>query len=465
VYLILEDRADHEALPATPTQLWIIVTLEVAVRDALGEYLLLIYPSYSLSPDSEKQTDEGFWAPPFVGLPIPFTFDVPDSVGAVKRCFDSYEKQEDLKSRVEQLAYLLGLSNPQIVYLGRFTELKISPRTPSITKCYRIHRYSLREIDHKSRRNLADPECRKGYVFLPLNNMPAVVKQRDCAEHGRNEWLYLSKPINSNLQGILENPRLVDEMRSHAISLQGVEFFREEEGFIVAVDLAGYGTACKYAAEHMGSFDKTGREIATQLRMSVAGLFYAFLARIGLSQVHMAGDGLICGFPRRLFEDRDASRALQGFFGSYLEFLGEVETLNSYISDPACQVGSRIAVHYGPYRFGRVAQARSFAPDFDGAAIVEVARLEAALRLFLKGSIEAPRSKKRGHVAAPTFVHPWAGRHALACTYDATNRAQAFFRESTFLKDRGALEMSVKETSAKGTVFELMVSPNEATQK
>jgi hypothetical protein len=228
-------------------------------------------------------------------------------------------------------------------------------------------------------------------------------------------------------------------------------------------DLAGYGTACKFASEHMGSFDKTGREIATQFRISVANLFYGFLAKIGLSQIHMAGDGLICGFPKRLFPECNPGKALQVFVASYRTFLGEVERLNSYISDQASRVGSRIAIHYGSYRFGRVAQARSFASDFDGASIIEVARLEAALRIFLKGPVQLTTPVDEQNTSAvPVTPYPWAGRHAMACTAETLKEAQTFFQDTDLVEKRGDFEIKVKESASRAAVFELLVEPAQA---
>ena len=250
VYQILDKFPDDHPLPNVPAQLWLLLTLEVVVRDSFGANLLLTYPSYPLDPQL-MPSDEGYWAPPFCGFPVPITYAAPETVGMVRRLFREHEQQIDRKREIEQLAYVMGLPSPTISERSSFLELKTSPRSPDSVKCYQVVRYTLDSIGPRGRRNLADPECRKGYVFLPLERLDDALQRIPSQPKKSQARAYLGKPLISNLHQIIGSDESLADLSSRAISLTPMEFRREEEGLLVAVDLAGYGTACKYAAEHM----------------------------------------------------------------------------------------------------------------------------------------------------------------------------------------------------------------------
>ncbi|HBB18401.1 MAG TPA: hypothetical protein DCZ97_15900 [Syntrophus sp. (in: bacteria)] len=407
-YYILDERPDSDGLAVVPTQLWLLLTLEVAISDAHGESLLLTYPSYTLEGREEDgPLVEGYWTPPFFGFPVDLGFRAPDTVGAVRMRFQEHENAIDMRKSIDELAYVMGLPNPEIVNTGSFIELKRSPRSPELWKCYKIQRFTCTKLGPRGRRNLADPECRKGYVFLPLNDMDSVLTSRQSERHGRTERCFLSKPLISNLDFVLGSPERLSNLRANAIPLAPKDFRHEEEGLLICTDLAGYGTACRYAVEHMHSFTETGVSIATYFRESVACLFYRFLSQIGISQVHTAGDGLIAAIPKRHFENAGLDATLHTFFQQYRTMLHEVEKFNHAIGEESKKVGSRLALHYGSYRYGRIALSRSISSDFDGAAIIEVARLEGALREHIKGPLKASSQrpgKKRAVGHSHTFI-------------------------------------------------------------
>jgi hypothetical protein len=84
-------------------------------------------------------------------------------------------------------------------------------------------------------------------------------------------------------------------------------------------------------------------------------------------------------------DDRSVVTRLISYWRRFLELL---ERLNKDIRDPGLAMGSRMALHYGAYLYGRIGFRRSFAPTFDGASVVEVARLEQGLSLAVKGGGE-----------------------------------------------------------------------------
>lgn len=448
MYKVIDALPDEEELPSSPSELWLILTLEVVVRDGFGDYLLVIYPSY---PFATASRTEGYWAPPFVGYPVKTDFTTPETVGGVRRLFEQELEDLDAERSVEQLAYLHGFAGCELGYAGSFTEVKKSPRRPNLVKCYKITRYRLKKIGSSSLRNIADPECRKGYVFLPLSPSGDEFKRRESPEHGRKELTYLSKPIMSNLEWIMESGRVAD-LRSDAIELDPRHFYRSKEGVLIAVDLAGYGRTCAYAKKHMQSFDQRGQEIARSFRDSVASEFYAFLCRAGLAEVHMAGDGFIAALPTGGLpvDEIDVSPVLE----EYARLLGRLQILNGYIKDPNSKVGSRLAAHFGKYRYGRIAQGRSFSPDFDGASIIETARLEQGLREALR---DEAWLKSLGENAAP--LREEGPAHVIACSAAVKPSLEKALRKRSDVQGIGSFSRGLKEAQLAADVFIIDPAP------
>lgn len=460
-YWLLDDLPDSHGLPVVPSELWILMTLEIVVRDQFGSYLLLTLPSYPLASEGLISATGGYWALPFCGFPVDRHYVSPENVGAVRRLFTKREDTINWEDQIDHLAYIMGLTNPEYERVTSFIELKRSPRSPETFKCYKIVRYCLKSSGQRGSRNLADPDCRKGYSFLPLDRLKEVIVTRRCDAHGRSEWLYLSRPIMSNIVHVLQSDAGLKTLLAHSVLLERADFYREEVGILSAIDLAGYGAACKYASEHMGSFGQRGAQIATTFRESVAHMFYAMCARAGISQAHMAGDGMICALPQRLFDGRGTKGALSDLLGSYNSFLDDIETLNSYISDTAMRVGSRIALHWGEYRFGRIAQARSLGAEFDGANIVAVARLEAGLREFTKGALlSGPVRGNHGAITARSKKSVEGGKrpllrlkHSMTCSPAMLTASCGFFEHQRMWSKVSQLRIGIKEAAIAAQVF------------
>jgi class 3 adenylate cyclase len=378
VYELLDSKPDGYRLPVRPTELWHVATLEIVIRDDLGTYLLLAmlnYDEHDPEHDPPGDPDEGFWSPPFVSHPVALRFRQPSSAGAVRNYFATSEHRQRMTEDVIQLAWQMGLADPRVRYLGSFIELKKSPRYAEHVKCFKIHRYSIQIGDDYGVRNLADPEARLGFVYLPLDHPEEMLIERSNPRYSRQDKWFRGKPIATNVEFLLSHDLIA--MRERAIPLRPEHFWREETGLLCVVDLAGYGAAVRYARERMRTFRLTGEHIATELRSSVVTYFETMLAKLGASQLQMAGDGFIAAFPNRVFDPADVARRLLAAWRSALE---ELEQLNTAMeSAPENALGSRIALHYGDYRYGRIGQALSFSPALDGQSIVEVARLEQGL--------------------------------------------------------------------------------------
>jgi hypothetical protein len=108
----------------------------------------------------------------------------------------------------------------------------------------------------------------------------------------------------------------------------------------------------------------------------------------------MTGDGFIAALPFMTGDGHEARTLLQRFldaFASFTSLLNDVdqrfgERSPDAAPNPRPILGSRLAIHFGSFRYGKMALASSLSASFDGAAITDVARLEQGLRHELKGA-------------------------------------------------------------------------------
>ncbi|MGW7366443.1 hypothetical protein ACWGI8_24160 [Streptomyces sp. NPDC054841] len=396
-------------LPASPSSVWIISTLEIAVGSQDDRHLILIHPSYPLAGQlNSAPHDEGYWAPPFVAYPVPLSYSPPTTAGSLLQLATEAAEQIDIERDLSHLAYQMGLRDTRMKRRSSFLELKVSPRSPSLVKAYYILRHGLVAVDTSSSRNLADPEQRRGYVFLPLDQYKSATHVRHSEEHERSERWFLGKPLMSNVEYVLG-----DEMRRMAISEEGLDvgaglFTREERGVLCVVDLAGYGTALSYALDHMHTFSTAAASAQDEFRRRMAHEFHTMLGDIGTTQAQFAGDGFVAAFPERVFTD--AAELVANILTRWQRVIGLVEELNGSIREPAKRVGTRLVLHHGAYTYGRIAGARSFAAAFDGASVIEAVRLEQGL---------ASASKER---STGVFASLPQRSHLLALSADLSAR-------------------------------------------
>lgn len=325
------------------------------------------------------------------------SYSPPTTVGSLRRQASLRADESLIISDLSHLAYQMGLQDTAFEYRGEFFELKNSPRSPGLTKAFKIVRYGLSTVAKESLRNLADPDFRKGYVFLPIDEFEKITKPVYSAAHQRTERWFLGKPLMSDVEHVLTDRRARSSIIQASIPVDTRLFARRESGILCAVDLAGYGTALKYASQNMRSFSEEPNAIQETFRKSVAAHFDTMLAKLGAMQIQLAGDGFIAAFPDRVFVD--VAEALTELLGEWTELVSRIETLNSAISDHAFRVGSRMALHYGTYEYGRIGGARSFTAAFDGAAVIEVARFEQGLAAAMKSESELAVGTEKAKLA------------------------------------------------------------------
>lgn len=394
-YEYIDDQTPDRRLTVPPAQVWVISTLEITVhQDAGRPHLLLTFPSYPLGTGTAH--DEGYWATPFVAYPVNMGYGPPTTVNSLHRQIDRTMAGKDTEADINQLAYLLGLRDTTVAKLGEFIELKMSPRTPELVKAFKIIRYGLSTVDEACLRNIADPDLRRGYVFLPLTHGGDYLHERYSEAHRRTEQWFLGKPLMSNIQHVVATLGLRARLASLSISLPRELFARRESGLLVAVDLAGYGTALKYAREQMHSFGSDANSIQAAFRKSIGTYFDRMLGQLGATQVQTAGDGFVAAFPTRVFGD--VARLMTDLLAQWRRFVGGIGELNKEIREEGLRVGSRMALHFGDYEYGRIGGITSFVPAYDGASIVEVTRLEQGLASAMRGG--DPRLRPKRHYVA-----------------------------------------------------------------
>jgi hypothetical protein len=275
---------------------------------------------------------------------------------------------------------------------------------------------------------LADPDSRKGIAFMPIDKRyEAVTRSRYCEAHRRTERLYRSMPIETNVCAIIEDEEHGRDLKRQAVQLKRDVFFREYVGLLFCGDIAGYGAATTYAEGSMKDFSK--QDHGAVLRDSAAVAFTDLFLAAGVTQVHIAGDGFICAIPLAVSSDvsTDAvSSALDQFTAAYMKYIESLDVLNDQLqhharanaTSKAPTLGSRLAVHYGRYRYGKMSQAASLLTGFDGREIVAVSRFEQGLRTIRKTPVLAKKHEihNLAHVAAASneAMRAWGNTRGLS---------------------------------------------------
>jgi hypothetical protein len=408
---IIRAGGEHVELPRRPNQLRIISTLEIVVDDGNGAFLLVVYPDYSgAESDFPTQSgknarfaiagvEPGEWTPPYRTYNVMRILERSGHKGpAMLSCdtaklielFDKAQAQSECEplGDLYDTAEALGLRRTEITEVEVFHEFRPSYRHPNEYRGYRIirHRGTIEQDDFE---NVADPEMRKGLAFLPIDDLYDDLPARDCPNHNRPERLFLGRPIANNLRTVLEDATQRSALANSAITVEEDRFYRVESGFIFAGDLAGYGRCTEFVSSEGGGYDQSGEEVATALRDAATHAFTRLFMRSGIYQTHTAGDGFLCALPQRELDAQP--QRLKQFLENYAELIERLNEINAKIADLAAyrkvenypQLGSRLAVHHGEYRFGKISLFGSLLPTFDGAPIIHAARLEGGLRTWL----------------------------------------------------------------------------------
>lgn len=416
---------DEEVLPCEITSFYRLATLEVVVKDKSGiASLVLILGSYALDSIVMEEHGEGYWGPPNVAYHFSAKgYTSPSTLGSLRENFEDEDiiTEEKMKMDIQQLAYSLGLRDTRVTHAGSFIEIKKSPRTPNeITRAYHIDRFILIRVEPNSLRNIADPELWHGLVFAPLDINSPYYEKRMSASHEIEEVWFLGKPLQTNVKYLLENKPIVTKLVNSAKDIKFENFSMNESGIICAIDISGYGEALRYTRCNMTSYRQTGDEIMTDFRFDIRKNLIDFVSELGTTQVQIAGDGLICTFPSRIY--KDINLLVKCIINKWEKTIGEIKKLNSKIKDENKKVGSRIALIQGAYQYGRINGIFNFSPAFDGQSIMEAVRLEQGLSAWIKENAESKKHNMhylayiKKNVCIPITLNNWSdcGEHVVS---------------------------------------------------
>lgn len=381
-----------------PTTLVIVATLEIVIKDDFGTSLLVISPRYEEVEvvDNELRTplpESGHWTVPYISRSLESPSGGYKHIKATLAEVDKALKTWDPEPKLKVYADTIFRGVNDIERIGGFYELKQSWSQPQVTKLYRIVRCRP-DLANCEAGTLADANSRKGIAYLPIDSRyEEVTRVRYCPLHRREERLYQSQPIETNLCALVDHTEDRRGLKSQAIKLNRNAFFRKYTGLLLCGDIAGYGAASSYAEDHMTDFSK--RDHGAVLRDSATVAFTGLFLHTGVSQVHIAGDGFICAIPLATSlgacTPDMARNALQYFADAYMKYVASLEHLsrelerhvesNAGVAPSSLVLGSRLAIHYGEYRYGKMTQAASLLTGFDGREIVAVTRLEEGLSI------------------------------------------------------------------------------------
>ena len=392
--IFTENTADNVSLECTISAIYHLATLEIVVTDKKHvASLVLMLGSYAIGSTVLDEHGEGYWALPNIATLVPMTgYTSPTSLGSLRETIHKNgPKRRKSMDAVEQLAYSFGLKDTRIIRRGSYIEIKQSPRTPEVIRAFFIERFVLESAELDSLRNLADPESRHGLVFAPIYSNDHSYKNIYSPSHQIEETWFLGKPLHSNIKHLINNEEIKSQLLSKIIEIDFDSFSINDEGIICAIDIASYGRALEYARSNMKTFTLNSKDVEQEFRIKINELLVNFTNMIGTTQLQIAGDGLICALPKRVFKDKAV--LLNDVLLAWRDVVNDLKQLNLHISDPKKQIGSRIAIHYGEYQFGRISGTINFSPAFDGENIIEAARLEQGLSQVISDNFPARKNE------------------------------------------------------------------------
>lgn len=392
--MFVDIRNEDFELPEVPLQSWVIISLEIAVKYQDDYYILMRHPYYV---NESAIYSEGWLYPTFFAFTHSFDTFPPQNAAEWKHETDEVLDNMDVKGRANELAHLAGLGPLEMRHEGSMFELKSSPSQGGAQRLYRIERYSCRLRNNRHIANLVDPLCLKGHVFVPLRLFEDQGKTST-----KDPLVFRGKRIVTNFSEAMSESGNIARIKSCAMDIHRNDLVFVDEGWILIVDVAGFGRLCNHISAEQGNIFESGDDIRERFRFTLAELFESVLDESGCSQTYFTGDGLIAAFPSRINKLSNVDQ-LALFLQAYSRLMRFLSEISSRLRGKIDLIGSRLVVHSGQYEFGRVGGPTTANANFSGDAIVEVARSEAALSGVIK----------EGKLTA---------EHALAFTAAARNR-------------------------------------------
>ncbi|MGY3129156.1 class 3 adenylate cyclase [Agrococcus sp. UYP33] len=390
--------ADHVLPEGVPiSHLYVVASLELSVTDGRGTSLALRLHSY---PSTLRH--EGYWAPPNLQYHVNQKYEAPQNVDEIVAHFHRYVRDhaERMLEDVTLLAESFGLRGAVIGRVAEdlLIELKPSINQPTKTNAFCTVRFALEDLRERSEANLVDREGRHGFVLLPLDGdakAELISERPDVNGTGILSLYFLGKPLISGLGYILRDRVRVGEIRRRAINVEDEATRLEQTGIVAVADIAGYGRVL--TSKYHGILAEANSERRRYQALVLAALETALTAT-GTTQVQTAGDGFVAGYPTG--EGMLPAETLLNVISQWTTTVRLVEEINTKLANASndSRLGSRIALNYGEYEWGRINGISSFSPAFNGTAVVDTARLEQGLNIHVAELIQSGELDGPQHV-------------------------------------------------------------------
>lgn len=395
-YQLITDTDAQLAEGVTVSALYVVASLEIAIRDEDETGLALRLHSYPA--DINKR---GYWAPPNMQYHVNRNYDAPQSIPEIVKQFRQHiaGRATNMLDDITLLAESFGLRGAVVSQVpeGLITEIKPSINSPTMINAFCTVRFALTGLNEKSEANLVDREGRHGFVLFPLDgkSISKVRNRIDIDGTGTLVSHYLGKPIISGLQRVLE--RHVGGVRDRAIDVSAVATRRSEHGIIVVADIAGYGRVL--TSQYFGYVSSQAKE-QRAFQSRVLSALERALTATGTTQVQTAGDGFLAGYPTS-GDDKVTQETLVDVLQQWTDTVRLIHVeINAALAaaQNTSRLGSRIAISFGEYEWGRINGLGSFAPSFNGPAVVDTARLEQGLNRYAGEQVELGAMKGGEHL-------------------------------------------------------------------
>lgn len=451
-----------------PVSIAIITTLEIVLRYKEARYLLVNQFRYADGIEHGEALREAPWAPPAhtkqLTLPDAYDGSIETTQQIVKLFHEIKPSDYDWEAEASRLQSMLGVRGGKLENVGEFIEIKPTFQDPSIKRAYKIVRvrWSNQNGEAEAIRNLTDPLCLRGFAFLPISRktLSSYNLTRDITI--TSPLYILGKPLVSNLKHVLCNNSYRGSLREPCVDVRDEHLVLREEGFLVQADMAGFGEACNFIGKRDTPV-RLGVDQAEEYRRVLVESFSDILAKAGINQARLTGDGFLCGVPKREDNRGKIPTIIRRFLEAYSDHLEKIEEMNQKLSPRdrhRYAVGSRVALHYGRYDYGRVAGLMPLVADFDGPEIVTVSRSESALKAIgdriekKRKKRKKPTGKRHEAIVTPQLTKLLGGRRQLTKLMAANG-----FRYETYDTTK------VKEAKIAGHVFRWSGSPSLPTKK
>lgn len=394
----------------------VLISMEIYIQYQDCVYVLLKHPFYFQAGAHLDESSTGMLYPPFIGKSFSCEMYAPESLREFVEETEKVLERFDVGRAIKETAYIYGLGSLQIEHRGTLYEIKDSPSFNGERRLYRIERYFCTPRSETNIKNLTDPQCLKGHFFLPIRG-----NSRDITKVRRFKGI----EVVENYRYVLSLSGELDALARRAIATDRADWVLTYTGFILLIDVAGFGRLSQNLTTKHGNIFEDGSALTRRLTSDLADAFENLLLMAETFQSYFAGDGILVGIPTFSDKQRPVD-ALHQFLERYRGLVDQLNALNKRVDEPGMRLGSRLTVHFSEYDFGRIGGPLSTSANFSGEGIVELARCEAGL-----SAVE----KARGLL----------GVHLLGVTREAFAAISEVQPDSELLKDLNSETQQVKE--------------------